>query len=110
MDTDPDMLLLLICNLLLLSVQDLKLDAALIYSTYYGKLGYIVLGDRLYALKCKTKYIYSIPVESYQGNNQICILVNLFKGHTSILWIQISMEKAYQSHFAHPASHPTKLE
>lgn len=46
METDPDIVL---CNLLLLSVQDLKLDAALIYSTYYGKLGRIVGGDRPYA-------------------------------------------------------------
>ncbi len=40
------------------------------------------------------------------GNNQICILLSLFKGHTSIPWIQISMEKAYQSNFAQLSSHP----
>lgn len=36
----------------------------------------------------------------------LSILVSLFKGHTSIPWIQISMEKAYQSNFAQPSSHP----
>ena len=32
-----------------------------------------------------------------------------FKGHTSIPWIQISMEKAYQSNFAEePVSQPSR--
>lgn len=46
------------------------------------------------------------PTESFQGNNQICILVSLFKGHSSILWIQISTEKAYQSNFVLPSTQP----
>lgn len=29
-----------------------------------------------------------------------------FKGHISIPWIQISMEKAYQSNFAQPSTQP----
>lgn len=46
------------------------------------------------------------PAESYrkkQSNMYSRIPVSLFKGHTSIPWIQISVEKAYQSNFL---SHP----
>lgn len=54
----------------------------------------------------------TLPTESYhekQSNMRSSILVSLFKGHTSIPWIQISMEKAYQSNFpSHPAIHTTK--
>ena len=49
------------------------------------------------------------PAESYhrkQSNMYSGILVSLFKGHTSIPRIQISMEKAYQSYFAQLSSHP----
>lgn len=54
-----------------------------------------------------------VPTESYhkkQSNMYFSILVSLFKGHTSIPWIQISMEKAYQSNFAQPSSQPNRTE
>lgn len=41
-----------------------------------------------------------VPAEFYhrkQSNMYSSILVSLLKGHTSIQWIQIAMEKAYQS-------------
>lgn len=46
--------------------------------------------------------------ESHQGNNHICIVVSLHKGHTSIPWIQISVEKAYQSNFTLQSSRPNE--
>lgn len=38
-----------------------------------------------------------------KSNTFSSILVSLFKGHTSIRWIQISMGKAYQSNFPAPS-------
>lgn len=54
-----------------------------------------------------------VTAESYhrkQSNMSSLILVSFFKGHTSISWIQISMEKAYQSNFAQPSTQPNRNE
>lgn len=80
-----------------------------------GKICLVHLNEKAMHTVCSW-YLYSSCLEKREknvsqlcpitGNNQICILVSLFKGHTSIPWIQISMEKAYQSNFAQPSSYP----